>query len=115
MQFTPVDFTSSAHCHALVSLMDMYATDIMGGGEPLADRVKQALPVELAARPFVHAFLLFDGEKAAGLAICFEGFSTFAGKPLLNIHDLAIAPEYRNRGVSQILLSGVEAHAKTLN
>ena len=47
-------------------------------------------------------------KKPAGLAICFEGFSTFAWKPLLNIHDFAVASEFRKRGLAKRILEKVE-------
>ena len=37
-------------------------------------------------------------DKPVGLATTFEGFSTFAAKPLINIHDIAVLPDYRGRG-----------------
>lgn len=37
-------------------------------------------------------------DKPVGLATTFEGFSTFAAKPLINIHDIAVLPEYRGKG-----------------
>ena len=52
----------------------------------------------------------FDG-KPVGLANCFTGFSTFAAQPLINVHDLAVLPGYRRRGVGGALLRAVEAEA----
>jgi ribosomal protein S18 acetylase RimI-like enzyme len=63
----------------------------LGGGKQLSDYVRQNLAAELKKRP-AHVFLAFDGETPAGLATCIEGFSTFACKPLLNLHDLAVMP-----------------------
>jgi GNAT superfamily N-acetyltransferase len=56
-------------------------------------------------------FLAFAEGRAIGVAVCFLGFSTFAAKPLINIHDLAVRPEQRGRGVGRALLAAVEAHA----
>ena len=59
-----------------------------------------------------HLVLLaFAGQHAVGLAICFQGFSTFRARPLLNIHDLAVLPDHRRRGVATALLAAVEAQA----
>jgi ribosomal protein S18 acetylase RimI-like enzyme len=38
-------------------------------------------------------------DAPVGLANCFEGFSTFAAKPLINIHDVFVIPAARGRGV----------------
>lgn len=46
--------------------------------------------------------------QPAGLVVCLEGFSTFACKPLLNIHDAIVALPYRGRGLSKLLLQKAE-------
>jgi ribosomal protein S18 acetylase RimI-like enzyme len=49
-----------------------------------------------------------------GLAICIEGFSTFACRPLLNIHDMVVVREYRGRGIAKRLLAKAEEIALNL-
>jgi ribosomal protein S18 acetylase RimI-like enzyme len=100
---------------ALVALLDAYARDPMGGGRPLAAEVTSALADRLAAQPGARVWLATapDGEPA-GIAVCFLGFSTFAAQPLLNLHDLAVAPAHRGRGVGRALLGAVEAGARDL-
>jgi hypothetical protein len=68
----------------------------LGGGKQLSDYVRENLAAELKKRP-AHVFLAFDSETPAGLATCIEGFSTFACKPLLNLHDLAVMPRIAAR------------------
>ncbi len=80
----------------------------MGGGEGLNESVKQKLAGALAERPHAFSVLAFDGEVPVGLINCFEGFSTFAAKPLVNIHDVAVLPEYRGRGIAQLMMAEVE-------
>jgi ribosomal protein S18 acetylase RimI-like enzyme len=46
------------------------------------------------------------------VAVCFLGFSTFAARPLLNVHDLAVLPECRGKGVGRALLEAAEARAR---
>ena len=41
-----------------------------------------------------------DGEPA-GVAIYLEGFSTFACRPLLNLHDLGVSPRFQGQGVGK--------------
>lgn len=77
--------------------------------------VKDNLIPTLQQRNGVHIVLAFVNQKPAGLAICFEGFSTFACKPLLNIHDFAVAPEFRGRGLAKRMLEKVEELARTLD
>jgi len=55
--------------------------------------------------------LAYDGDAPVGLANCFQGFSTFACRPLINIHDLMVLPEARRKGASQSLLAFVEQEA----
>lgn len=47
-----------------------------------------------------------------GPLTCFLGFSTFAAKPTVNIHDLAVLPEHRGQGVGTALLAAVERAAR---
>jgi GNAT superfamily N-acetyltransferase len=95
----------------VVALLDAYARDPMGGGTPLAEDVKQRLPVDLAANPHAFSLLARAGGTAVGLANCFIGYSTFAAAPLVNIHDLAVLPETRGKGVGKALLQAIEAEA----
>ena len=86
----------------------------MGGGEDLSFFVKDNLIATLQQRHGVHIVLAFVNQEPAGIAICFEGFSTFACKPLLNIHDFAVAPEFRGRGLAKKLMEKVEKVALAL-
>ncbi|NJK34345.1 MAG: GNAT family N-acetyltransferase [Oscillatoriales cyanobacterium SM2_2_1] len=102
------DLTLAAHRDALIQLMQLYTRDPMGGGQELSDYARVNLPHELAKRSSAHVIIaLFDGEPV-GLAICFDGFSTFACKPLLNIHDLVVDPIHRGQGISKKLLEKAE-------
>jgi ribosomal protein S18 acetylase RimI-like enzyme len=42
----------------------------------------------------------------------FEGFSTFACQPLVNVHDLAVMPAYRGQGIAESMLALVERIAR---
>ena len=103
-----IDYTNPTHAHDLVTLLDNYAADPMGGAEPLAQSTKDRLAAELASRPFAFSVIAYVDGQAAGLANCFEAFSTFKCKPLINIHDLAVSLEFRGRGISQLLLQKIE-------
>ena len=102
------------HADAMVQLMEMYALDPMGGGKGLSEYVKKNLPVELEKRKSAHVLLAFVDTEPAGLLICLEGFSTFACKPLLNIHDLMVALPYRRKGLAKLLLKKAEEIALDL-
>lgn len=106
------DWSDAAHAAAVVTLLNEYATDIMGGGEELSDHTRTHLIDELQKRATSRVVLAFVEGAPAGLAICFEGFSTFQCAPILNIHDLTVAPSFRGRGISKLLLAEIEAIAR---
>ena len=114
VQIVPVDYTNEQHGRDFVALLDAYAQDPMGGGEALAPWVKQNLLAALAERPFAFSWMAYVGDKPAGLINAFEGFSTFACKPLLNIHDAIVLQEFRGLQLSQHLLAAVEQKARAM-
>ena len=98
---------------AVVMLLDAYASDPAGGGEPLSAYAKANLVAELARRPQAFSLLAFDDGKPVGLVNCIEGFSTFACRPLVNVHDVAVLNTHRGRGVGRLMLREAEQHART--
>jgi ribosomal protein S18 acetylase RimI-like enzyme len=108
------DLADPRHQQAIVALVDAYARDPMGNGQGLPEAVRRELIPGLRRHPTTVVFLAFDGEAPVGIAVCFLGFSTFAARPLLNIHDLAVLPAYRGLGVGRRLLQRVEAKARQL-
>lgn len=106
-----VELERAAHQLAVIELLDMYSREPMGCGQPLSPSVRDRLIPALQGQPQGRHFLAFDQQLPVGIAICFLGFSTFQAKPLLNIHDLAVLPAYRGRGVGRALLAAVERAA----
>lgn len=102
------DLSSPQHATAVVHLLNEYAKDAMGGGAELPEFVKNNLVSELRKRSGAHVVLAFADGLPAGMAICFEGFSTFACKPLLNVHDIIVDKKYRGLGLSKSLLAKAE-------
>jgi len=80
------------HGAAIVELVDSYAREPMGGGTPLTDDVRSALVPGLRAHPMARVFLAYEDETPVGIAVCFVGYSTFAAKPLINVHDSRSRP-----------------------
>lgn len=107
------DYAEAADAARVVALLDSYARDPMGGGKPLSDDVRERLVPGLAAHSGAFSLLAFAGDEALGLANCITGFSTFAARSLVNIHDMAVLPEARGRGVGRALMLAVEAEART--
>jgi ribosomal protein S18 acetylase RimI-like enzyme len=105
-------YDDPAHAAALVGLLDAYARDPAGGGEALSDFARDNLVAQLAARPFVFSVLAFERATPVGLINAIEGFSTFACRPLVNVHDVVVAPNHRGRGIAGQLFDEVEAIAR---
>jgi ribosomal protein S18 acetylase RimI-like enzyme len=105
------DYLDPVHAHAVEHLLGAYAQDPMGGAQALPAETLGKLVGELAKRPHAFSVLAFVDGKPAGLVNCFEGFSTFACKPLVNIHDVVVLDAFRGLGLSQRMLDCVEAVA----
>lgn len=106
------DYQNPAQGNDLLMLLDGYAQDPMGGGEALPPAVKASLLAELARLPHAFTVLAYVDNKPAGLINCFLGFSTFAAKPLVNIHDVVVSASFRGLGLSQKMMAKVEQVAR---
>lgn len=112
------DYANPVHADAVLAVLDAYARDPMGGGQALDDFTRANLVAALAARPQIFSVLAFgSGERSGteipiGLVNCVEGFSTFACRPLVNVHDVAVLPAYRGQGVAEKMLAMVEKIAR---
>jgi GNAT superfamily N-acetyltransferase len=111
LKFIIADLAKPAHQQDVLRLVNMYAQDEMGGGRALASDVEARLLDGLRTHPTTIILLAYEDDHAVGIAVCFLGFSTFQAAPLLNVHDLAVAPEARGRGVGRRLLEAVRDEA----
>lgn len=105
------DYRDPRDAADVVAMLDAYARDPMGGGDPLQEAVKARLARDLADNGQAFSLIARIEDAAVGLANCFMGYSTFAAAPLVNIHDLAVLPSHRGRGIGKALLAAVEAEA----
>jgi GNAT superfamily N-acetyltransferase len=106
------DYADPGHARDLADLLHAYALDPMGGGRGLSDEVRAGLAPALARRPDAFSVLCYIDGAPAGLINCFEGFSTFKCKPLVNIHDVVVVERYRGLGISQRMMARVEEIAR---
>ena len=106
------DLQNADDRHAVLHLIDVYARDAMGSGQPLPEDTGRRTIDGLRSHPAGSQFVAHDGDQPVGLAVCFSGFSTFAGRPLINVHDLIVLPDYRRQGIARALLKHVETVAR---
>ena len=114
VEIIDADLSLPEHADAIVHLLNEYASDPMGGGDGLSAFARAGLVAELRRRHWMRVLLAYADGEAAGLAVCIEGFSTFACRPLLNIHDLAVAGKFRGQGIAKQLLARIEAIARQM-
>lgn len=109
-----VDFSRRADASSFLDMLDAYARDPMGAGRPLPGPVRDRVLRDLAAHPGAYCLLAEQDRQPIGFATCFVGYSTFNARPILNIHDLAVVPAARGRGVARALLAAIEDRAHRL-
>ncbi len=115
INFVTADFTQAKHAQALIFLMDAYAQDPMGGNAAIDPTILAQLPTILASRDDAFTVLAYADDTPIGLANCFVGFSTFAAKELVNVHDLVVVESHRYQGIGKALLAEVEKRALSRN
>ena len=108
------DLKLAKHREAVLAMVDAYSRDSMGDAKPLDPDVRARLIPGLQKHPTTLVFLAFAGDQAVGAAVCFIGFSTFAAKPLINIHDFVVLSALRGKGVGRRLLEAIEGKAREL-
>ncbi len=111
IEVVKADYLSREHGKDIPMLLNEYALDLMGGGQALPKYVIDNLVNELSKISSAFSFIAYVDAKPAGLVNCFETFSTFACKPLMNIHDLIVLERYRGNGISTNMLRTVEEFA----
>jgi ribosomal protein S18 acetylase RimI-like enzyme len=111
LEIVQADYSNKRHQDDIPMLLDAYASDPMGGSVPLNKEVKENLVQELSRRPYAFSVIAYVDKIPAGLVNCFEAFSTFSCKPLINIHDVMVLEKFRGRGISKRMLQKVEEMA----
>jgi ribosomal protein S18 acetylase RimI-like enzyme len=114
IRIVEADLSLAEHQEAVLAMVDAYSRDAMGNGKPLDQDVRTRLIPGLRRHPTTLIFLAFDGVQPNGAAVCFIGFSSFAAKPIINIHDFVVLPASRGKGIGRRLLEAVEAKAREL-
>ena len=112
LEIIQANYSNAQHRSDIPHLLDEYASDPMGGGQPLDVHVKDKLVPALSKLPHAFTVLAYVDGEAAGLINCFEAFSTFACRPLVNVHDVVVINKYRSKGISLKMLDKVEEIAR---
>jgi ribosomal protein S18 acetylase RimI-like enzyme len=111
IEIREMDFGNAGDAEGFLSVLDSYARDEMGGGAPLEPAVRRRLLGALREQPSAVVLLALEDGLVTGIATCFFGFSTFAARPVLNVHDLAVLPGSRGKGIGRALLAAAEERA----
>ena len=111
LKISEADLSKPEDALAVLALLQTYASDPMGGGEPIGPDVLELLIPRLRTVDSRLVLLARVSGKPAGLAIGFRVFSTFRAAPVLNVHDVAVHPDFRRQGIGRELLKKIELHA----
>jgi ribosomal protein S18 acetylase RimI-like enzyme len=115
LEIVEADLNNPKHAEAILFSTDQYARDAMGMKRPLKEETKAVLVDKLKSFPCYIGFLAFIDDQPAGVANCVYSFSTFKAQKVINIHDLAVNPQFRGNGIGEALLAEVERKAKKEN
>ncbi len=109
------DLRDAEHAAHTLTMIRSYARDPFGQGRDLDESIQAVLIERLAAQSGAFVFLATLGPRPIGIAVCFSGFSTFAARPLINLHDIYVDAPFRGWGVARRLLEAVESQARALD
>jgi ribosomal protein S18 acetylase RimI-like enzyme len=103
------------HCRSLISLVNAYRTHPMGGNLPeMTPEAQRDIIRGLRNHPTSLVLFANYGKTIAGAAVCFIGFGTFSAKPLLNVHDLIVAPRFQGKGIGKTIMEAIIKKAEAL-
>jgi ribosomal protein S18 acetylase RimI-like enzyme len=115
-QVYEADLLDKDNSDILFNLINTYMADPMGGVATQLKNAKKNLLIDgLIESPSSLIFFCKKGNDVIGASVCFVAFSTFLVRPLINIHDLIILPEYRKCGAGTALMIAIEEKARALN
>ncbi len=114
VEIVEANLDNPTHANGLVACLNAYACDAMGNGSPLPAEVQAAIVPGLARLADKRVFLAMADGQVVGVAVCLIGFSTFSGKPRLNVHDLAVCPALRGQGIGRQLMDRVTAASREI-
>jgi len=106
------DIQNFEHQQAMLSQLDHYMQDPMGGHGAMSEKLASELIAGLMNQSNFVFFLAKCNDEYAGFANCFVNFSTFKARQLINIHDFAVAPPYRKKGIGKALMNEIFSYSQ---
>jgi len=103
-----IEIGNDEHQEMFKSLFNEYASE-------LPAEIGTTVVNQLFALSYFHGFISFVDNKPAGFAVCFESFSTYRAKKIINIHDFMVSDSYRGKGLGKAQLNGIELYCRENN
>ncbi|RKF17390.1 GNAT family N-acetyltransferase [Alginatibacterium sediminis] len=98
-----IEVGSLDHRNALDSLFQEYSSGVSAS-------IDSTIVSQLLELPYFRGFLCFADNKPAGFAVCFESYSTYRARKVLNIHDFMVSNRYCGKGLAKSLLASIEQY-----
>ncbi len=106
-----IDLTNASHCHHLVKLLNAYMEDEMAVGEPMPGHLAPTLIERFKKHAGYRGFFALVDDQYIALANCIMNVDTKDQKPVLNIHDFIVLPEFREQGIGHFLINKISDYA----
>ena len=101
------DLNNNDDIEYILTVLDNYKTDGMGESPPYSKIERLNLIKKFKSYPKIYIFLAFVNNKIAGGAVCFNTFSTFTTKDVLNIHDICVIKDFRGFGLGRDIMNSI--------
>ena len=112
-ELIPLDVHIETHAHLLTSMISLCAEAEDNLGYPLSDEVKAKLIQLFKDNPHALAFAGYEKGQAISVLMGFKLFSSWTGKTMFNVHDLAVLEVFRNKGYGSKTMQALETWAKS--
>jgi len=100
-----IEVNNLEHRQTVETLFQEYSSDVSAP-------IESTIVNQLFELPYFHGFLCVNDNEPVGFAVCFESFSTYRARKVLNIHDFMISNKARGQGLGNVLLSGIENYCR---
>ncbi len=84
-------------------LFDEYISNI-------STNIESSVVDKLFGLPYFHGFICYVDNAPSAFAVCFESYSSYRDKRVLNIHDFMVSANYRGYGLGKALFNGIESY-----